>query len=213
MMQSAFDHAVYAVSDLDRACEAFADQTGTRPLPGGTHPHMGTENALISFGDAAYLELLAPAKESADAKNLGGRIKEFDSARLFAWSLRLDDLKAVRPLLSNAGLDPTSILPSSRKQANGETLAWDLLGLKHFSGAWPFFISWGATPHPSSEAPRVGSILQFSARLPVSDLDALPFSDAEGVQLEHGPPRISLAFYSTRGPVEWEQDEPVGFFS
>jgi len=193
-------------------CEAFADQTGIQPERGGAHPHMGTENALISFGDGAYLELLAPTKESASPQNLGGRLLEFESSRLFGWALRLDDLAPASHALSVAGLDPTPIIPTSRKRKNGEHLEWNLLGLRHFGGAWPFFISWGSTPHPSTEAPWVGSILDFRVSLPVNDLEALPFSGAEGVELEHGPPRLSLAFDSQRGPVEWAQAEPHGFF-
>ena len=154
-----------------------------------------------------------PAQESAAEQNLGGRLEALDSARLFAWALRSEDLESARPRLSNAGLEPTPIFPTSREQSNGEPLTWDLLGLKNFGGAWPFFIRWGETPHPSTEAPRVGSILDFRVSLPVSDVDALPFAEAEGVQLVPGPPSISVAFESTRGPVEWKQDDPIGFFS
>jgi hypothetical protein len=56
-MITRFDHAVIAVSALDRAVEAYRS-LGFDVFPGGRHEHRGTHNALIRFGGADYIELL-----------------------------------------------------------------------------------------------------------------------------------------------------------
>ena len=62
-MNTALDHIVFATSNLALATEAFADLTGCLPIPGGPHPVMGTRNALVSFGDGVYLEIIGPDPE------------------------------------------------------------------------------------------------------------------------------------------------------
>jgi catechol 2,3-dioxygenase-like lactoylglutathione lyase family enzyme len=56
-MITRFDHAVIAVSDLDRAVETYRS-LGFDVFLGGRHEHRGTHNALIRFGGADYIELL-----------------------------------------------------------------------------------------------------------------------------------------------------------
>lgn len=51
------DHVVVLVPELDEAVEAYR-QAGFTVVRGGVHPG-GTHNALISFADGSYLELLA----------------------------------------------------------------------------------------------------------------------------------------------------------
>jgi hypothetical protein len=54
------DHVVLAISNLDRGVAQLGETCGVTPVPGGSHEHTGTENALLSMGSGAYLEVLAP---------------------------------------------------------------------------------------------------------------------------------------------------------
>jgi len=60
---SELDHIVLAAPDLDEAKRSFNDQTGVMPMDGGPHENLGTRNALVSFGDGVYLEIIAPDPE------------------------------------------------------------------------------------------------------------------------------------------------------
>jgi len=211
-LEFALDHIVYAVTDLARGCESFADLTGVRPIHGGAHSMMGTQNALASFDDRVYLELIAPDPETAKPDNLGGRLAKIPTAQLFAWALQAPMLDEPVQAMTQFGLSPTPPTRISRAQPSGETIHWEIAGLRDLGGAWPFFISWRDAPHPSTEAPLVGSLLLFEATLPITEIEMLPFAGCGGATLRSGPPTIALAFESPNGPVEWSQSEPIGFF-
>ncbi|NJN15565.1 MAG: VOC family protein [Oscillochloris sp.] len=57
-MIEALDHIVILVDDLAAATADYA-QLGFKVVPGGTHTDGATHNALVSFADGSYLELLA----------------------------------------------------------------------------------------------------------------------------------------------------------
>jgi hypothetical protein len=57
-MLRGIDHLVVAVPDLASAMKTYRD-LGFTVTPGGRHPGVGTDNALIPFRDGAYLELVA----------------------------------------------------------------------------------------------------------------------------------------------------------
>lgn len=57
-MIQAIDHLVILVSDLAEAIEDY-EALGFHVAPGGEHTDGATHNALISFADGTYLELLA----------------------------------------------------------------------------------------------------------------------------------------------------------
>ena len=99
-----------------------------------------------------------------------------------------------------------------RTLPDGTKLTWELLWLHKMSGTWPFFIDWLDAPHPSVDSPKVGALLAFTVDLPVDDSNRLPFETPARVELRTGAPRMSLAFESIRGPIEWSADDPKGFF-
>jgi catechol 2,3-dioxygenase-like lactoylglutathione lyase family enzyme len=57
-MRFRLDHVVIAVSDLARAVDDYR-MLGFTVQMGGRHPGRASHNALVAFGDGAYLELIA----------------------------------------------------------------------------------------------------------------------------------------------------------
>ena len=51
------DHLMYAVPDLELGMQQIHELTGIKPVMGGSHPGVGTRNALLSFSADQYLEI------------------------------------------------------------------------------------------------------------------------------------------------------------
>lgn len=189
------DHLVYATSDLDGTVAELADRLGTVPQPGGSHPGLGTRNALVGLGGGAYLEIIGPdptQPEPTAARPFG--IDRLDGAALVTWCARpsrpLDDAIAAA---RHAGHDPGDPIAMSRVRPDGVRLEWRLtvpqVGGPH-GGVLPFLIDWQASPHPASTLPPGVTLVQLRIETPhpeavLAILDAL--GESADVEVVDGP--------------------------
>ncbi|MGE5563947.1 MAG: VOC family protein [Bacillota bacterium] len=148
------DHILVGAPDLDAAVASVARQTGVRPTPGGSHPGVGTRNALLSLGSGAYLEIIAPdpAQKSGD---FGKFVASLKSMTPLGWALHTDDIDRLHSALAARGVRVEPIVSGSRVRPDGRTLRWRNFEIGPEEDVSPFFIQWDrGSPHPSTDAPK-----------------------------------------------------------
>ncbi len=148
------DHVVIASTDLEADIKDFHQNLQTKPIPGGTHPDLGTRNALVSVMDSkTYIEILAPDPKHSDA--LGCQMLNLHNPGLsltpYHFAIRTSNLEGVRSKAKSLGMEPTSIQKMSRTLANGKVLKWKWVFIRghKLGGLVPFFIDWSGSPHPT----------------------------------------------------------------
>jgi hypothetical protein len=166
------DHLVYAAPDLESAIEGLERRLGVRAAPGGEHPGRGTRNALIALGPATYLEFLAP--DPAQPEPAGGRWLGVDSPRLprlTAWAAKSTALDRCVAEAAQRGVRLGAVRSGSRRRPDGVALSWQFTDPATVlaDGLAPFFIDWGASPHPAATAPGGASLVDFRAEHPAAD--------------------------------------------
>ena len=88
---SAVDHLLLGVSDLDRGIAWLEKRTGVRAAVGGSHPGMGTRNALAALGGRRYLEIIAP-DPAQTAFNFRIEVGKLSEPRLIPWACGTNDI-------------------------------------------------------------------------------------------------------------------------
>jgi hypothetical protein len=207
------DHIVLAAPDLGRACDAFEATTGVRPAFGGAHPGRGTHNALVSFDDASYLELIAPDPAQAGG-GMARSLANLTQPTPLHWAIRVSGLAEVVAQLRALGWQPTPIRRTTRTPPNGATLEWDLCGLAghEYGGIVPFFIDWLGSPHPAVSAPRVGRLLSVAFAAPEPEpVQTLLRTFGIAARMTRAAPAMAFRFESPRGEIEYSGAAPRGF--
>ena len=150
------DHLVYAVADLDAACTDIEQRTGIRPSYGGQHVGLGTHNAVLDLGAAAYVELLAPDPSQDESMGeLPFGLHELSEARLVTWAAKAGNLRERVERARAAGFDPRNVVPIQRRLPDGTLLEWELTnrpGPQGGDGIVPYLIDWADVPHPTTRA-------------------------------------------------------------
>jgi hypothetical protein len=110
---------------------------GYTVLRGGVHANRATENALITFADGTYLELLARTDEPP-APGLIDFSPMVDDGPFPGFALRSDDLESEAARLRASGFQIGDLIPGERRRNDGTLVQWKqgLLG----SGFYPFLI-------------------------------------------------------------------------
>ena len=138
------DHVVVVVRDLE---EAMRDYTtlGFTVTPGGTHADGKTHNALITFADGSYIEVLAFLdRERSLGHPWRRRLDEGEGIEDFA--LGSDDLEAdvarMRSEDVRAGLAVGQVANGGRRRLDGQELRWRTMRFLQPEGdaALPFII-------------------------------------------------------------------------
>lgn len=206
------DHSILAAPDLPDLVAAFEARTGVAATPGGRHAGQGTHNALVGLGPGRYLELLAPDPGAEDGP-FRASIAYLDAPALHTWCVRGDgdatsaDVFAAR--VRAAGLEPRRVA-MARTRPDGVRLAWELVFADGhpFGGLVPFFIDWGASPHPSAtlDAPLAwrGLRLRHPDAASLARLLAALGGAPDGVEVARGDaPWLTAAWNGPRGEDAW----------
>lgn len=158
------DHLLLGTADLDRGLAFVKEKTGLDPVIGGSHPGIGTRNALLSLGDRQYLEIIAPdPAQPVFAYQID--LRQLQEPRLITWAAPTKNISETAQRARDAGLEIIGPGDGSRKKPNGDILHWKTLGIRNdftVSGVAlvPFFIQWGeGVRHPSQDAPA-GCLLE-----------------------------------------------------
>ena len=160
------DHIVFAAHDLDAAVEILHGRLGVRAGAGGRHVGVGTHNALLSFGEDAYLEVIAPdPTQPAPARRPFG-LDSLAAPGLAAWAVACTDIDATVARARERGYDPGDPLEFERATPEGSIVRWRLTTREFGGGPVPFLISWGDTVHPARSAPSGLHLLEFRIEHP-----------------------------------------------
>ena len=165
------DHVILGASDLDAGMAQFAARTGIMPAVGGVHPGVGTRNALVSFGERHYLEILAPDPAQGRTPANAG-LGLYTSLTPEGWAIRTSDIDATAATLRAAGFAVEGPIDGARVRPDGVRLAWRRLNVVAPAGdLLPFFIEWRTMEaHPSLSAPDGCTLASVAAREPHDDV-------------------------------------------
>jgi hypothetical protein len=96
VLETRLDHLVVVAPTLSAGAEWVRETLGEAPEEGGSHPRMGTHNALLRLAEDVYLEVIAidPDAPAPSRPRWFGldRVGPNDPPRLAAWVARTNDL-------------------------------------------------------------------------------------------------------------------------
>ena len=206
---SAVDHLLLGVADLDHGIGWVENTTGVKAVIGGTHPGMGTRNALLPLGGRRYLEIIAP-DPAQTAFNFRIDVRKLSQPRLITWAAGTRDIDALAKKASGVGYKTFGPQAGSRARPDGKVLRWKTFGvMNELGGAGvepiPFFIEWEAdSPHPSQDSPKGCELLALEIEHPKpADVQVtLARLGIKGNVNEGDRARLSATLRTPKGPVE-----------
>ena len=158
VMSRQIDHFVYAVTNLEAACEALEKELGVAPVEGGVHPDQGTRNALLNLGEGAYLEVIAKMEDAQQPA--GGTWMGMDLVtypQLNRWCLKSDQLEVDQQIVQAYHPGHGQIIEGSRMTPDGERLSWRMLLPLPYPTVelMPFAVDWSTSSfHPTDRMPQ-----------------------------------------------------------
>jgi hypothetical protein len=206
------DHLVFAAPDLDEGVRYVEELLGVTMEPGGTHEGFGTRNRLLGLGEHCYLEVVSIDPDQPDPKKprwFG--LDDLTEARLATWCCAvpsegsLTSLTALIEAGVGAGIDLGHHVSGRRDAADGSTLRWAMTDpwKERAGGVIPFFIDWGATPHPASQLPSACRFVELRLEHPEAERieDWLWFLGLDTPVTEGPEPRVIATLETPDGLV------------
>lgn len=160
------DHIMYAVSDLQQGIAEIESLTGVRAEFGGSHPGNGTCNALLSFDNRQYLEIIAPDAGQELKGTLGQELLDHDYSGIRTWAAATDDYAKITSVMDQFHYQ-YNIVDMTRTRPDGLMLAWQIMFVTGhpFGNLMPFFINWLDSPHPADDTPRGCKLGDYAVQL------------------------------------------------
>lgn len=203
----ALDHLLIGAPTLKAGIRWLEERTGVRAALGGSHPGLGTWNALASLGPRRYVEIIAPdpAQPGVETFYVPG-LREFDAPRITTWAARGQDLTRDFPSTLPEDFSCARPRAGARLRPDGARLGWTLAFPKHrkhatFDGALPFLIEWESFEHhPGTSSPKGLTLL------------GLRFTHPEGEALKRALEALGIegAVEQAAASIEVELDTPRG---
>jgi catechol 2,3-dioxygenase-like lactoylglutathione lyase family enzyme len=122
-MITGIDHLVILFSKLDEAIDTYR-KLGFQVLPGGEHPY-GTHNALVTFQDGSYLELIAFREPDKPHDHRWYRF--LDRRGLVDFAVGSENVETELERIRAAGVNYQDVKPGARKRPDGVQLEWRTL--------------------------------------------------------------------------------------
>lgn len=165
------DHLMWAAPSLEAGLAQAQELFGIEAARGGSHPGLGTRNALVGLGETVYLEIIAPDPEQRLEGTFGARLQGLSGCGLVTWAAGCNALPGMLATAKDAGLSVRGPTATTRRTPDGEMLAWELLFVSghEFAGLMPFFIDWLDTPHPAGVNPQAGILESLTLTTPESE--------------------------------------------
>ncbi len=204
---AAIDHLVFTSRDLDAGVRQIAEATGATAVVGGPHPGIGTRNALLSFDDATYFEIMAIDPDQPEPERERPFGLDLDRPpRLAGYVIRPTGTESIDELagrMADAGFAPGPVVSMSRTQPDGTEVGWRLTyggdPTPPASGLLPFVIDWGDTPSPARSAPSMGSLVTLQVSHPDERVRATVASLGAGITVADGPPSLAATIVLPSG--------------
>ena len=206
---AAVDHLLLGAADLEAAIAWFEAKSGVRAVPGGSHPGVGTRNALVSLGGRRYLEIIAP-DPAQTAFNSRFDVRSLATPRVITWAATAKNVDDLLARARAGGLMVTGPNPGTRARPDGRVLKWrtaavqSQLSIGVFDPV-PFFIEWDrASVHPSTDSPRGCELQSVEVKHPQAEAVVATLQRL-GIDLPSTPGaafELRVVLSSPRGKVE-----------
>ena len=203
----AADHLLFGTADLDKGIALIEKLTGVKAVIGGSHPGVGTRNALLALGGKRYLEIIGPDPAQTMFTSRQD-VRKLTEPRLITWAAATSDIDGLAKRLTGARqvFGPRD---GSRARPDGKVLEWKSMAVMHDSGAEvidpvPFIIQWAPDSlHPSQDSPSGCTLqsLEFEAPKASAVLEDLRLLGIDGVVKEAKAPRLIATLKTPKGVV------------
>lgn len=207
-MSAFLDHIMWGCDDLELGSRRFAALTGVTPRYGGAHASGLTHNALVRIGPQSYLEILAPTGPPTAAEDTWSRLaRTAHEPRILTYCMRSSrPLAELAQIAEAMGAPKAQVLGNGRITPEGVELNWRWLAptFAQFGLAFPFFIDWRDSPHPSASAPGPITLKRFAVGHPQA-------SELQQILSKLGAPVDT--YTATAAEFRLQLDTPLGTVS